>query len=104
MSNIEYELIKSAVSVKRPNGKSSVKMVRLDIALKIANKFDERSISWAAEDFAQRAEEEEGDDWRDMYDESKFDNALLLMIKNHDCNNGITWTDIDHYLETYCKK
>ena len=45
-----------------------------------------------------------GDNWEDTYDSSKFADALDEMIDNHDANNGISWSTIDYYLDTYCNK
>lgn len=65
--------------------------------------FQDRSITWGVEDFASRAEELEGENWREIYDEDLFEENLYDMIRHHDCNNGVTWDSIDCYLES-CKK
>ena len=83
------------------------------------NDFKARSITWSEEDFERRARStEEVDsaniDWEDLtipiptsfqlFNRSKFKDALEKMIYIHDCEYGITSCDIDFYLEEYCKK
>lgn len=68
----------------------------------------QHSISWDIDDFEQRAvelEDEEKDlaDNETLYDRSKFQGALELMISRHDCNVGISWDIVDDYLNNYCK-
>ena len=70
---------------------------------------DKRSIVWSVDDFITQAEQSfskyiEARCWQDIYDESKFQNALYEMIRKHDCNNGITWDSINFYLDEYCLK
>ena len=67
-----------------------------------------RTISWSTEDFESRATDlcqstEEGT-WDEVYDESKFADALDKIIDDHDANHGISWNTIDYYLDTYCKR
>jgi hypothetical protein len=82
----------------------------LDIPTAVVNKIRElcnkldRSITWSVEDFAERARQLKGKNWRRYYDEDKFDEVLLTMIHDHDCNNGITWDTIDAYLDYQCRK
>lgn len=59
-------------------------------------------IAWSVEDFIQRAEEIEGEDWEKVYDPERFSYALKRMFKNHDANMGISWDAIDQYLDAYC--
>jgi hypothetical protein len=63
------------------------------------------SIKWSIYDFEEVAQQKEKDENLEVgaiYDRSKFGDALRLLEKNHDCNYGITWNDIDHYLDEYC--
>lgn len=43
-------------------------------------------------------------DWKDYYDESKFEEALDSMIHHHDAEYGITWESIKYYLDEMCIK
>ena len=76
---------------------------------------NKRSIVWSVDDFLQQAINNwESHDksvlypsancWQDIYDESKFQNALYEMIRKHDANYGITWETIKFYLDEYCLK
>lgn len=42
--------------------------------------------------------------WQDVYDESKFQEALEMMIDKHDATIGITWETIDFWLDEVCLK
>lgn len=42
--------------------------------------------------------------WKDYYDESKFEEALDRMIHKHDAEYGITWESIKYYLNEMCVK
>ena len=62
------------------------------------------SINWSIEDFEVQACENEG--WyqkENVYDRSKFEMILKLMILEHDANVGISWDTISIYLNEYCK-
>ena len=61
-------------------------------------------LTWSVEDFEAKAEELVGENWKDIYDESKFEDALFEMIDNHDAEWGINWSSISFYLNQYCKK
>lgn len=61
-------------------------------------------LTWSVEDFEAQAESLVGENWRDIYDESKFEDALFEMIDNHDAEWGINWSSISFYLNQYCKK
>lgn len=74
-----------------------------------------RCIIWSVEDFISQAEQRWDSDfnmkkypsaikWQDIYDESKFQNALHEMIQKQDCEYGITWESINFYLDKYCLK
>lgn len=60
-------------------------------------------IIWSVEDFKEMALQLKGENWKDFYNEDNFPEALDLMIKNHDCDFGITWDTIKTYLNNYCK-
>jgi hypothetical protein len=62
-----------------------------------------RSIAWSVGDFKSQAQNIEGDDWKSVYDETLFQEALENMIDQHDSVTGINWDVIDVYLEK-CKK
>lgn len=92
------------------------------------SEFYKRAIWWSTEDFAGMAEQlfevmtyyDENSlksvqerakrilstckNWRDFYDESKFEEALNKMIDNHNAEQGISWTEVSLYLEDMCKK
>ena len=78
--------------------------VPLSFALKIVKEMSVGSIQWSVEDFEMKAWDMCGDDWENIYDKEKFPAALVVMIDNHDCNNGVTWDDVEYYLDEYCKK
>jgi len=102
--SIVNELEEIAISATPVGSKKAIKVIPLSKAIEIAKDFQQRSIIWAVEDFESRAEDMEGENWREIYDEDKFENALTSMIHDHDCNYGITWDSVDHYLNSYCKK
>ena len=57
------------------------------------------------EDFENRAAkiEEENEVETPMYDRTKFRKALRHIFEHHDCNNGITWSDVDYCLDAFCR-
>lgn len=61
-------------------------------------------LTWSVEDFEAEAERLVGENWKDIYDESKFEDALFEMIDNHDAEWGINWNSVAFYLNQYCKK
>ena len=61
-------------------------------------------LTWSVEDFEAEAEILVGKNWKDIYDESKFEYALFEMIDNHDAEWGINWSSVAFYLNEYCKK
>lgn len=64
-----------------------------------------RGVFWHKDDFEQQAElKEHIFENKDIYDRSKFQDALELMIYKHDASIGINWDVVDYYLETYCLK
>jgi hypothetical protein len=38
------------------------------------------------------------ENWEQIYDKTKFPEALKKMIDKHDCEVGITWLTLEHYL------
>ena len=63
-----------------------------------------KSVVWNEEDFENRSKHNHKDNWKNIYDKYKFDYALTLMVFNHDANLGITWKDVDFWLDEVCKK
>jgi hypothetical protein len=53
------------------------------------------SIKWSVEDFTCL----EKDGWQ--ITEEQAQDALLHMIRKHDCEYGTTWTTVDYYYELY---
>ena len=66
------------------------------------NRSDEACIIWSVEDFYTQAEEL-NTEYGHNFDETKFEEALHLMIRKHDANVGITWDTVKDYLLEYCK-
>ena len=62
-----------------------------------------RAVWWCVEDFEHRATEQEEVEGEQLYDRSKFDDALEGMVADHDCNWGISWDTLDSYLDSYCR-
>ena len=58
-------------------------------------------IGWSVEDFKYQASKQKDPS---IYDETKFQNALDIMINKHDAIIGITWETINYYLNEYCLK
>lgn len=66
-------------------------------AIKILNKqwSDRRIIVWGIVDIIDRAKETK----RKIPTKERAQEILDEMMHRHDCNYGITWDTIDHYLE-----
>ncbi len=64
----------------------------------------ETAIIWKVEHFEQRAKELEQKSSKELYDRSLFEKALYEMIKNHNRDEGITWSTVEDYLTKLCKK
>ena len=62
------------------------------------DQYKKESIKWSVEDFTTL----EVDGW-EISDEQAQE-ALERMIYKHDCNNGITWVDLEYYVEDYGTK
>jgi len=64
-----------------------------------------RFICWSIGDFEQQAQEIEDyeNEGNKIYDRSKFQETLELMIHKHDAELGINWNTIKDYLDNYCK-
>lgn len=61
-------------------------------------------IHWTKDDFVQGATDIEGDNWKNVYDVSKFQDTLELMIRKADAEIGVTWETVRTYLNEYCLK
>ncbi len=81
-----------------------IDLVPLSLAIEMIKDIQSRSITWSVEDFESRAEALEGKNWRNVFDEDTFEDALSDMIINHDASHGITWETIDECLFFNCKK
>jgi hypothetical protein len=62
-----------------------------------------RTLRWSTEDFKHKAQQIQGNNWREYYDESKFVEALNKMFDNHDANVGISWITLEFYLNDMCR-
>lgn len=60
--------------------------------------YKKEAIKWSVEDFTTL--ELEG--WEITEEQAK--DALEHMIRKHDCNNGITWQDLEYYITVYGKE
>lgn len=69
----------------------------------ILEEIGSKSVSWDVEDFRSRAQERRGEDWKKVYDETKFQEALERMIDKHDAELGISWITIDFFLDEFCR-
>ncbi len=56
------------------------------------------AIEWCAEDMIGTAKNQ---GW--ILSEEDAQTALEDMIDHHDCNNGITWTTVEYYINQYNK-
>lgn len=74
-----------------------------------------RGVYWTIEDFEYRAIDKwqyvlgrgnypNATSWKDIYDESKFQEALDKMIHKHDASYGISWETVDFWLDEICLK
>jgi len=63
-----------------------------------------KSVVWDADDFKMRAKQREKSNWKNIYDATKFEDALEKMIQKHDANEGINWDVLDFWLDEICKK
>lgn len=113
---IQRQLQQAIMEIKGSEG-TKIQVVPFQLALDLLNDIESRSITWDVVDFEQRAREIE--EWEfdknfdDMdvevpeefmlYDRSKFSEALVIMMKEHDCNNGITWDTVEYWLNEFCK-
>lgn len=86
----------------------SAGFINVEIAIleDVKQKIQERTegisyIGWSVEDFKYQASKQKDPS---IYDETKFQNALDIMINKHDASIGITWETINIYLDNYCIK
>jgi len=64
----------------------------------------ETAIIWKVEHFEQKAKEREQKSSNELYDRNRFEKALYEMMKNHNRDEGISWSTVEYYLNTFCKK
>lgn len=64
----------------------------------------ETAIIWKVEHFEQKAKEREQKSSNELYDRNRFEKALYEMMKNHDRDEGISWSTVEYYLTEFCKK
>ena len=64
----------------------------------------ETAIIWKVEHFEQKAKELEQESSKKLYDRNRFEKALYEMIKNHNRDEGISWSTVEYYLNAFCKK
>lgn len=62
-----------------------------------------RGVYYHARDFETLARVYEQEAGFEMFDRTKFTEALEDMCRKHDFNIGITWDTLKLYLYTYCK-
>jgi len=82
--------------------------------MKLEKKLEKRRcICWYVDDFAKQANDIyentknefiNAKKWQDVYDETKFPEALNAMINEHDSDVGISWNTLTIYLNEYCKR
>lgn len=102
-SHVEFKLREASVQWHKQ--KNEIPVVPLHVALEMIIDLKRRSVEWSECDFEARAIDVHGArKWKKIYDPLKFKYALEQMIRDHDCNNGITWDTIDYYLDQYCLK
>ena len=71
----DFYLIKVALSAK-------LTTIQVDIEENYVLR--DHSITWGVADFESRAENAEGENWREVYNEELFEEALEEMISRHD--------------------
>lgn len=126
----EYEILQSIKDVVEEDLKKTVEdyeVVSVDLTDKTKKPY-RAAVWWSVEDFAGMAEQQfelmtcysdnspesvqerakrilsTCKDWKDYYDESKFEEALDQMIHKHDAEYGITWESIKFWLNELCVK
>jgi len=63
---------------------------------------------WSVKDFENEAEAREATYFKEtgiskeLFDRSKFSEALKMMCEKHDCEIGTTWNTVNYYLDEYC--
>lgn len=62
----------------------------------------ETVLIWKEEHFEQKAKELEDRAGHSLFDRNKFMTALYEMIKNHNRDEGISWSTVEHYLDAFC--
>ena len=61
-----------------------------------------RAIWWGLDDFEQQAQAFEDEYPIKKYDRDKFPEALDRMIYKHDAGYGVSWSEVNYYLNEYC--
>ena len=61
-----------------------------------------RSVTWSIEDFETVANEQEISKNTVIYDRSKFEEALRIMVHRHDATIGISWDTVEFWLDEVC--
>ena len=64
----------------------------------------ETAIIWKVEHFEQKAKELEQKSNKKLYDRSLFEKALYEMIKNHNRDEGISWSLVAYYLNVFVRR
>lgn len=64
----------------------------------------ETVLIWKEEHFEQKAKELEDQARHSLFDRNKFMMALYEMIKNHNRDEGISWSTVENYLNAFCRK
>jgi len=69
-----------------------------------AHRRGSRAIWWGIADFESKAKDiEEDEGTENMFDRSKFADALETIIQSHDANYGIDWNTIESILYSHCQ-
>lgn len=87
-----------------------------NIAVRVYDWEKEGVVAWHIDDFKSTAKEYIAREYPDatpeekkvlyseMFDESKYPEALERMIDEYDASVGISWDEVDYYLHEYCLK
>ena len=79
--------------------------LKKEVDMLITNMKKKTTISRSVDDFETEAREMENfiQNKKTLYDRSKFQEAVELMISKHDAETEISWSTIRYYLDEYCK-
>ncbi len=82
------------------NAEATIHCLKVEII-----KMGRESIRWTEDDFRDEANRvEKNRKMLEIYDRSKFADALFMMMKNYDPECGITWETVRCYLDEHCLK